>query len=150
MQTEAKDLLSSVYTAEIEFHKKCGFYTPDLGRLNLPLEGAQRYLVSFKAPDNKTIPNLCEPKQKGIYSSFEYCKNSSGKCWIAALPSSYAGVTINPLAIAGKDGFLVEARGIITDASGGPEERDEKAERRLDVWTINEKAEIKNTVNGLF
>ena len=78
-QSEAKALLSGLFTAEKAFHAEWLEYSTDFGEIGFEPNGNLRYNVGFTADEGRTIANYTGRSATSDYATNEHC-NASADC----------------------------------------------------------------------
>lgn len=145
-QTEAKTILSSIYTSEKAFYAEYTAYHSAFGAIGYSPEGKLRYVAGFSAagtPAGTThgfttpitgvaasVNTLTYCQTGGVIATARGCTLLNGATGLAPTAALMGATTLTPAAFTARAGAIIY--GSATDA-----------------WSINQNKDLQNVTNGI-
>lgn len=137
-QSEARSLLSGLYTAQKAFHSEWMDYHSDFQVVGYAPEGRLRYLVGFGGGTAALPAGYTGPTDAGWDNSAQFCAANATVCTNGAdATAALDAASITSAAGASPDTFIAEAEGNIDD------------DAVLDRWLVNQAKTFTNPTSDL-
>ena len=130
-QSEAKGILSGIYTAEKAFYAEWVAYSGDFGHIGFSPEGDLRYTSGFSAQGFVVPPNYSGPTATGDLNSFAHCTNQ--------------GTCTNVQTAADTTGFSAPTATTFTAIANG----DIDGDATVDQWQINQIKALRMNIDDI-